>query len=51
MISYTVENYKGYSIDENIYGSGEYSVQFEGDDYIFDTINEAKSFIDDMFSI
>lgn len=40
------EDYKGYSISHNFYGNGEYSVQFEGDDILFDTEEDAKAFID-----
>lgn len=51
MVGFTVKEYKGYGIDENIYGTGEYTVQFEGDDYFFDSIDEAEAFIDDMINI
>lgn len=40
--------YKGYGIDYNIYGAGEYSVQYCGDDVIFSTEEEAKRFIDEI---
>lgn len=40
------EDYKGYSISHNFYGNGEYSVQFEGDDILFDSAEDAKAFID-----
>jgi len=40
--------YKGYGIDFNFYGMNEYSVQFLGDDVIFNTLEEAKQFIDDV---
>ena len=43
-----VETYKGYGIDYNIYGQGEYSVQYNGDDVIFPTIEKAREFIDDV---
>lgn len=39
------EIYKGIGIDFNIYGNG-YTVFFDGDDIIFETIAEAKQFID-----
>ena len=45
----TIETYKGYGIDFNVYGLGEYSVQFCGDDIMFDTLQEAKAFIDDAY--
>jgi len=38
--------YKGYYIEYNFYGKGEYTVQYEGDDVWFNTIKEAKEFID-----
>ena len=40
--------YKEYGIDFDIYGTGEYSVQYCGDDYLFKTIDEAKAFIDSL---
>lgn len=40
--------YNGYYIDFNVYGKGEYSVQFEGDDMIFTSLAGAKRFIDDV---
>jgi len=40
--------YKGYEICHNIYGTGEYSVQYCGDDVIFETSNEAIEFIDEI---
>ncbi len=44
----TIETYEGYAIDFNIYGQGEYSVQFGGDDFLFKTLSEAKGFIDSL---
>lgn len=41
-------SYKGYGIDYNLYGHGEYSVQYAGDDVIFPTIEKAREFIDDV---
>ena len=41
-------SYRGYDIVFNIYGNGEYSVQFCGDDVIFDTEEQAKAFIDEV---
>ena len=38
--------YKGYYIEFNFYGENEYSVQYCGDDVIFETVEEAKHFID-----
>lgn len=41
-------NYRGYIIEKDIYGNGEYTVQFAGDDFVFDSIPDAKDFINDM---
>ncbi len=38
--------YRGFYIEFNIYGSDEYSVQYCGDDLVFDSDQEAKNFID-----
>lgn len=43
-----ITTYKGYGIDHNIYGQGEYSVQYCGDDCLFKTIAEAKQYIDEI---
>jgi len=40
--------YKGYEICYNIYGTNEYSVQYCGDDVIFESANEAIEFIDEI---
>lgn len=40
--------YKGLAIEFDIYGSSEYSVQYCGDDVIFDSEVEAMSFIDEV---
>lgn len=40
--------YKGYYIESNFYGEGEYSVQYDGDDIIFQSEAEAKAFIDEI---
>lgn len=42
----TIANYKGYGIDYDIYGNGEFSVQYGGDDVFFDSEEEARAFID-----
>lgn len=34
----------GLLIEHDFYGSGEYSVQFCGDDLMFETLDEAKAF-------
>lgn len=40
--------YKGYYIVLNFYGKGEYTVQYGDGDMWFDTVDEAKAFIDDV---
>lgn len=40
--------YKGYYIEYNFYGENEWSVQYCGDDIIFNDFNEAKDFIDSV---
>ncbi len=40
--------YKNFYVDYNIYGQGEYSVQYDGDDLIFKTPEEANAFIDSV---
>lgn len=40
--------YKGYSITYNFYGKNEYTVFYMGDDLWFSTIDEAKTFIDNL---
>lgn len=40
--------YKGWPIEYNFYGMNEYTVQFCGDDLMFDTLDEAKQFIDEQ---
>ena len=42
------EEYKGFYIEFNLYRRTEYSVQFYGDDIIFETLEEAKQFIDEQ---
>lgn len=44
----TTEVYKGYGIEFNFYGCGEYSVQYCGDDIEFQTEEDAKRFIDSI---
>ncbi len=43
-----MEEYRGYFIERNFYGHGEYSVEYCGDDVIFRTLVEAKEFIDEI---
>ena len=40
--------YKGVSITFNLYDAGEFSVQYDGDDLICTTIEEAREVIDDL---
>ena len=40
--------YKGYIIEQNFYNKNEYTVYYAGDDIIFDTIEQAKEFIDSL---
>lgn len=40
--------YKGYYIEFDFYGGNEYSVQYCGDDLVFDTKEEAIAFIDEI---
>ena len=40
--------YKGLVIEFNIYGAGEYTVQYCGDDILFDSEQEAKEFIEEV---
>ena len=40
--------YKGYYIEYNFYGHGEYTVQVDGDDCMFKSEDEAKQFIDKL---
>lgn len=41
--------YKGYDIEHGIYGNL-YTVQYLGDDCIFETEEEAKQFIDEIIT-
>ena len=43
-----VTEYKGYKIEFNFYGKGEYTVQVDGDDCWFNSEAEAKTFIDSL---
>ena len=40
--------YQNYKIEHNFYGQQEYTVQYCGDDVWFKTLEEAKSFIDEI---
>lgn len=41
--------YRDYDIEHNLYGKGEYTVQYCGDDIWFDSLDEAKLYIDDIW--
>ena len=43
-----MEEYRGFAIEFNFYGSNEYTVQYDGDDVWFDTLDAAKAFIDEV---
>ena len=45
---HTVTEYNGYYIEYNIYGENEYTVQFCGDDVVFETMKQAQAFIDSV---
>lgn len=40
--------YKGYTIEQNFYNKNEYTVYYAGDDIIFNTLEDAKEFIDSL---
>lgn len=40
--------YRGYDITFNFYGNNEYTVEFCGDDVVFETEAQAKAFIDEV---
>ena len=42
----TVCEYQGYSIDINVYGKNEYSINIDGDDCVFPTLKSAMDYID-----
>lgn len=44
----TEKEYKGHVIEHNLYGKGEYSVQYCGDDCWFRTEESARAFIDEI---
>ena len=48
MANNEVIEYKGYYIEFNFYGLNEYSVQYCGDDFMFNSLDGAKMFIDDL---
>ena len=40
--------YKNYTIEYNLYGQNEYTVQYCGDDFFFKTERDAVNFIDSL---
>lgn len=44
----SITEYKGYSIEKDFYGKGEYTVQYQGDDVVFKSVEEAKEFINEI---
>lgn len=40
--------YKGYYITIGFYANGDVTVQYDGDDIYFHTVEEAKEFIDEI---
>lgn len=48
MASALMKAYKGYYIEYDFYGMGEYTVQYCGDDVMFDDEEAAKKFIDEI---
>lgn len=43
-----VIEYKGYYIEHGFYGGDEYTVQYDGDDIEFNSVEDAKQFIDEV---
>lgn len=43
-----VIEYKGYCIEHGFYGGDEYTVQYDGDDVEFNSVEDAKQFIDEV---
>ena len=43
-----IYKYKGFFIDFNVYQNNEYSIQINGDDIIFRTLDDAKNYIDSI---
>lgn len=48
LIKTSQEDYKRYTIAYNFHAKNEYTVYYQGDDLVFDTIEEAKKFIDEI---
>lgn len=43
--------YRQFNIEFNTYGKNEYTVQYEGDDVVFETLDDAKNFIDEVLAM
>lgn len=49
-LSESFEEYKGFQIEYDLYKQNEYTVQYNGDDVVFNSIDEAKQFIDEILA-
>ena len=49
-LSESIEEYKGFQIEYDLYKQNEYTVQYNGDDIVFNSIDEAKQFIDEIIA-
>ncbi len=47
-MNYREEIYKGFAICFNFYGHNDISVQYCGDDVMFNSVDDAKRFIDEI---
>ena len=43
-------SYKGYVIEYGLFGDF-YTVQYRGDDVVFNSLDEAKTFVDDVITL
>lgn len=43
--------YRQFNIEFNTYGKNEYTVQYEGNDVVFETLDDAKNFIDEVLAM
>ena len=50
-IKESFKNYKGYQIEKDFYNNISFTVQYQGDDLVFDSEEEAKKFIDEITNI
>ena len=46
----TITEYRGYTITHDFYKRGEYTVEFNGDEFWFDNCADAMEFIDFLWS-